>query len=81
MFHWGWQPQWAVRQGDWKLIGNGRDTTGLESKHAPREEIGELYLANLADDPPESKNHLKDQPEVVGRLRKLHEDWLKRVTA
>ncbi len=43
--------------------------------------MGELYLANLADDPPESKNHLKDQPEVVRRLRKLHADWLKRVTA
>jgi arylsulfatase A len=81
VFHWAWQQQWAVRQGNWKLIGNGRDTTGLESKHAPRKEMGELYLANLADDPPESKNHIKDQPEVVGRLQKLHNDWLKRVTA
>lgn len=79
-FHWMWQDQWAVREGDWKLIGKGRDTTGLKSRHAPRKEMGELYLANLADERPESVNHLSARPEIVARLKKLHEEWLGRVT-
>ena len=79
-FHWMWQDQWAVREGDWKLIGNGRDTTGLKSRHAPRKEMGGLYLANLADEHPESVNHATARPELVARLRKLHEEWLARVT-
>ena len=78
-FHWMWQNQWAVREGDWKLIGNGRDTTGLQSRHAPRKEMGELYLANLADQPPESVNHASARPEIVARLKKLHEQWLSQV--
>ena len=79
-FHWMWQNQWAVRQGDWKLIGNGRDTTGLASRHAPRKEMGELYLGNLADPAPEAINHAEAQPEIVARLRRLHEEWLAAVT-
>ena len=78
-FHWMWQDQWAVMNGGWKLIGNGRDTTGLESKHAPRREMGEIYLARLADDPPESVNHAADHPDVVRRLKSLHENWLRDV--
>lgn len=79
-FHWMWQEQWAVREGDWKLIGNGRDTTGLQSRHAPRKEMGEFYLANLTDDPPEATDHSAAMPEIVARLRKLHEAWLADVT-
>ncbi len=79
-FHWMWQDQWAVRQGDWKLIGNGRDTTGLGSKHAPRKDMGELYLANLSDEPPESVNHAPSQPQVVARLKRAHEEWLREAT-
>ena len=75
-FHWMWQDQWAVREGDWKLIGNGRDTTGLESPHAPRKEMGDLYLANLTDDQPEGLDHASQRPDVVRRLQALHDDWL-----
>ena len=80
VFHWMWQSQWAVREGDWKLIGNGRDTTGLKSEHAPRKQMGDLYLANLADDQPESVNHAAERPEVVARLTSSHEAWLRAVT-
>lgn len=80
VFHWMWQEQWAIREGDWKLIGNGRDTTGLGSKHAPRKDMGELYLANLADNPPESVNHAAARPKIVARLNKMHSDWLDKVT-
>lgn len=80
VFHWMWQEQWAIREGDWKLIGNGRDTTGLGSKHAPRKDMGALYLANLADNPPESVNHATKRPQIVARLKKQHEEWLEQVT-
>ena len=79
-FHWMWQDQWAVREGEWKLIGNGRDTTGLESRHAPRKEMGDLYLANLEDELPESVNHAESRPEIVARLHKMHTEWLRSVT-
>ena len=75
-----WQDQWAVREGEWKLIGNGRDTTGLESKHAPRKEMGDLYLANLEDELPESVDHAESRPEIVARLQKMHTEWLRSVT-
>ena len=79
-FHWMWQDQWAVRQGEWKLIGNGRDTTGLMSRHAPRREMGKLYLANLEEEQPEAVNHAERRPEVVARLKAIHEAWLEEVT-
>ena len=80
VLHWQWQKQWAVREGNWKLISNGRDTTGLKSQHAPRKEMGEFYLANLVDNPPESVNHATKRPKLVARLRKLHAEWLIEVT-
>jgi arylsulfatase A len=67
--------QWAVREGDWKLIGNPSDTSypKLEGADAP----GKLFLSNLADDPGERKNHAAAEPERVERLKALHETWLK----
>ena len=79
ILHWMWQDQWAVRRRNWKLIVNGRDTTGLKSPHAPRKQMGEAYLANLADRQPESINHAGDRPEVVKRLTRLHQDWIQEV--
>ena len=38
--------------------------------------MGELYLANLADGPPESINHAADQPDLVKRLHRMHDEWL-----
>jgi arylsulfatase A-like enzyme len=68
--HWQLGDQWAVRQGDWKLVMNPRDLGGPE----PTEEI-KLFLANLADDIGESKNLAGEQPDVVEALTKLHETW------
>lgn len=65
--------QWAVRQGDWKLIGNALDTTdGRNQKRFP------LFLANLAEDIGEKTNRAADQPAVVERLRGLHDDLVRR---
>ena len=65
VMHWQWQSRWAVRDGDWKLIGN--------AKRAPE-------LVNLTDKQPESVNHAKENPEVVSRLQKLHDEWIERVS-
>lgn len=59
--HWqlgeGGHATWAVRDGDWKLI------------HRPDEPD---FLANLRDDPGETKNVASSHPEVVERLAAAH---------
>jgi arylsulfatase A-like enzyme len=81
VFHWqsgnglGGRPQWAVRQGDWKLIGNPKDT----SNKGPLTKDDALYLVNLADDIGETTNVAARHPDVVERLSKLHDAWLRDV--
>ena len=58
VLHFAWGTQWAVRDGDWKLI-------GVEPKNSDNPK---LSLHNLADEQPEVKNHLKEQPEITDRL-------------
>ncbi|HUT30371.1 MAG TPA: sulfatase-like hydrolase/transferase [Sedimentisphaerales bacterium] len=80
VMHWQWQNMWAVRQGDWKLIYNGRDTTDeWQGKPEPRREMPRVFLGNLADDQPELRNHADEHPDLVRRLMKLHEQWAKEV--
>ncbi|MBA62459.1 MAG: sulfatase [Planctomycetaceae bacterium] len=79
VFHWqtggGNNPPWAVRKGDWKLMGNPRDT----SKKAPLTADDKLFLANLSKDPTEMKNFAKDHPELVTELLQLHQQWVRDV--
>ena len=72
-FHWQMGKQWAVREGDWKLIGNPRDTSNL----APITKNDRLFLANLRDDVGERKNVASMHPEIVEKLRSAHENWQK----
>ncbi|NQT36411.1 MAG: sulfatase-like hydrolase/transferase [Planctomycetes bacterium] len=65
VMHWQWHAAWAVRRGDWKLLGS-RD--------------GAKFLGNLAEEMPEVKNHLKEQPEIVAELLALHKEWAEEVT-
>jgi arylsulfatase A len=75
--HWQEGPrtntQWAVRQGDWKLIGNARDTSGGELSADDKK----LFLANLAQDQSERTNLAKAYPETLERMLRLREDWVK----
>ena len=75
VLHWhvggGKQPQWAVREGDWKLISNVKSTPDSELTAADRQ----YFLSNLATDISERTNHAGEHPEVVQRLRKLHDAW------
>jgi arylsulfatase A-like enzyme/trehalose utilization protein len=63
VMHWQWHKNWAVREGDWKLISTGN----------------KLFLGNLADEQPEETNHAEEHPETVQKLKSLHEEWVKNV--
>ena len=64
--HFQWQNQWAVSEGDWKLI-------GLKDRKTPGKV--RYSLRNLADAEPEVKDYAKEKPELVSRLAELHAEW------
>jgi arylsulfatase A-like enzyme len=76
VLHWhvggGKEPQWAVRQGDWKLMGN------LQSAHGDNlpAEDRKLFLSNLKTDVAERENLAAQNRDVVQRLQKLRDHWL-----
>jgi arylsulfatase A len=77
VFHWqsggGKQnPQWAVRKGAWKLIGNPNDT----SLTAPLTNNDKLFLVNLDEDVSEMNNLAQKHPQQVAELQRLHEEWI-----
>jgi len=66
---------WAVRKGDWKLLGNPFD---------PRNELeflesDSLYLVNLKQDSTESQNLASKHPEVLSELKAIHNNWRKEI--
>jgi arylsulfatase A-like enzyme len=65
VLHFQWHKSWAVREGDWKLIG--------------RDDRPQASLHNLAAEEPEVVNYARQKPDTVARLRKLHDDWAKDV--
>lgn len=64
VLHWQWGDNWAVRDGDWKLIGKADKT---------------VSLGNLSDPEPEKENYLSAKPILSKRLRNLHKEWQKSV--
>jgi arylsulfatase A-like enzyme len=74
--HWlvgtGNEPQWAVRHGDWKLIGNLQ--SGPDAKLSPDDR--KLFLSNIADDPAERANLANQHPDIVQQLVEKHANWL-----
>ena len=75
-FHWmstGSNPQWAVREGDWKLIGNPRDPT----RKSPLGKDDKLFLVNLSLDVGEQKNLRYTHPDELKRLKSIHDRWVK----
>lgn len=80
VMYWQWENQWAVREGDWKLIVNGRDTTGRHSTHSQRPvKMPSSFLGNLAEDQPEWKNYADIHPDIVERLTQFYYEWDKDV--
>ena len=69
VLHFDWRDNWAVREGDWKLLA----TLNKKTKKL-------VYsLHNLAEANPEVKDHANGNPQLVAHLTKLHEDWAKEV--
>ncbi|MBZ0257711.1 sulfatase-like hydrolase/transferase [bacterium] len=66
---------WAVRQGDWKLLGNPVDTSNKAEITAD----DKLFLSNLSQDVTEMTNLAKEHPDIVKRMVGLHEAWIKEV--
>ncbi len=80
VFHWQsgrteWGPQWAVRKGPWKLVGNPRDT----SHKAEVTEDDNPFLANLDKDITEMTNFADEHPDIVHELTSLHKEWINEV--
>ena len=75
-FFWQLGDQWAVREGDWKLVVNANDTD--RSKVQADEQV---FLSNLAEDVSERNNQASKNPAIVERLTKLHEAWAAEVGA
>ncbi len=74
VFQWqfgsGNHPQWAVREGDWKLIGNPLDTSESQITRKGSGKLKEkLFLVNLADDISEKTNVADDHADVLQRLK------------
>ena len=69
VLHFDWREDWAVREGDWKLIAKTNRQTG-EVTH---------YLHNLAVAKPEVEDYASRMPELVTRLQELHEAWSRQV--
>lgn len=73
--HWqvgeGPNADWAVREGDWKLIGRTRDTSDGRKPQPIAD-----FLVNLATDPGEQTNLAEKHPDILTRLRKLHAEHL-----
>lgn len=70
--YWQLGEQWAVRDGNWKLIGNPRDT----SNKGKLAEADSLFLTNLAEDVTEMTNQAAQNPEVVNKLKNMHQQWV-----
>lgn len=77
VFHWQSggsrkAPQWAVRKGKWKLIGNPKDTSGK----APVTAADQRFLVDLTDSVHELRNQASLHPDIVAELEKLHDQWI-----
>ncbi|MCZ6853493.1 MAG: sulfatase-like hydrolase/transferase, partial [Gammaproteobacteria bacterium] len=72
VFHFQWQNNWAVREGDWKLIGRkqGRDDASET-----------LSLHSLTDEAPEVRDYVDVKPEIVKKLHAMHGVWAESVSA
>jgi arylsulfatase A-like enzyme len=73
---WRFGPQWAIRQGNWKLA-QGFDEVANPMPGQPDKYkvVAQPQLFNLASDPGESKDLAAAQPEKVAELKTLYDKW------
>jgi arylsulfatase A len=66
VLHFQWRSGWAVRKGDWKLIGNRQGKPKNEMRYT---------LHHLTDEKPEVTDYAEEKPALVQELIALHKTW------
>lgn len=69
--------QWAVRQGDWKLLGNPQDPRQPNSLGKQ----DQLFLANLKEDIGESENLAAKHADIAAELHAIHSRYQAEIEA
>lgn len=72
LFRWKQGVSWAIRKGDWKLIGFPQDPTRKASLD-PEKDV--LFLSNLSTDPGEMTNMAGRYPDKVEELLEDYMQW------
>ena len=72
VFRWKQGVSWAVRKGDWKLIGFPKDHTN-KAPLDPDNDV--LFLSNLKQDSTEMKNLATEFPNMVQELLDEYMEW------
>ena len=75
--HFDFGDQWAVRSGDWKLIGNPLDVKNNDKNEKLSDK---LYLTNLVIDNAEQTNLAQKHPEKVKELMRLRDKYIESIT-
>jgi arylsulfatase A-like enzyme len=74
--YWRFGPQWAVREGNWKLVvGFDERANGDPTPQPNLYKVTAPQLYNLADDPGETKDLAAAQPAKVASLKALWDKW------
>lgn len=69
---WKYGNQWVVRKGNWKLIGNPKDTSNKGKLDLEKDA---LFLSDLSVDVSEMKNLAAEYPEIVKELIAEYISW------
>jgi len=72
---WQENKQLAVRQGRWKLVLNGIVYDGSEEGTKPLTGEDSVFLSDLEEDPGETRNLRRKQPEIVDELTTAISKW------
>jgi len=72
-FYWQIGKSWAVREGDWKLLGNPRDT----SLQGQLTKDDQLFLVDLSKDMSEKHNLAASSPKKVEHLKRIYDRYQK----
>jgi arylsulfatase A len=72
LFRWKLGLAWAIRKGDWKLLGNPQDPS-KKGKLDPDKD--RLFLVNLKQDSTEMINLADQYPQILEELKKEYLQW------
>jgi arylsulfatase A-like enzyme len=76
---WSNQGQLAMREGKWKLVEKGKLFDGSANANKSLEGEDSLFLSDLSQDPGETANLRRKNPEVLDRMSTSAHKWLEDV--